>query len=510
MGVVRKQSIYSSILVYVSMFIGYINLLVLMPRYFSQEEIGMTRSILTFAVFLAGFSELGAGSILYRFLPLYQRHKVKDLLWIIFALPLIGFILLSILSFLSKGFFFQFYFKASPELEAHIPLMYYLTFFTLIGSVASAYCVAHLHTVFPKAINELVPKLGNTVLILLFIKGILSFNQYFFWFCTLTTISSLIILFYIRYFDGWNTELKISKLTRRIYKNMIRYGGVAILGSSFLLIILYIDTIMLGGLKGQAEVAKFNIGYYIISIMSVPFVAIIAVVTPLLSNAIRNKKWDEVLRHYRQTSLNNFLIGVFIFILLLIVFPEMLKLMPEGVGYETAMYIVLFLGAGRLLDMITGCNSEIIVLSKFYTFNLYTIIIVSIIKVILNYYLIQSMGMKGIAISGLVVLFLFNFMRYIYIYLKLGIQPFTINTLKAVFISLLLGMAGWFLIGQIDLSLNKHMYFSAAIQVSIKSALWSLLFIPPILALKISPELNQFYNMLLGKLKYYLKFNSQQ
>ncbi|NOT35759.1 MAG: oligosaccharide flippase family protein [Saprospiraceae bacterium] len=505
MGIVRKQSIYSSILVYVSMFIGYINLLVLMPKYFSPDEIGMTRSILTLAVLMAGFSELGASSILFRFLPLYQRNNSKDLIWIVFGLPLIGFLIFGFITFLLKGVFYQFYFQHSSELKSYIPLMFYLTFFTMLGSVASAFCVAHLRTIFPKAINELIPKIGNTLLIILFAFNLLSFSQYFFWFCTLTTISSISILIYIKYFDGWNAKFKISKLTQRVYKTMIRYGGVAILGSSFLLIILYIDTIMLGALKGQAEVAKFNIGYYIINIMSVPFAAIIAVVTPLLSSAIRHKRWDEVLRHYRQTSLNNYIIGAFIFTLLLIVFPEMLKLMPEGLGYDSAMYIVLFLGVGRLLDMITGCNSEIIILSKYFVFNLYTIIVVSIVKVILNYYLIQSMGMKGIAISGLAVLFLFNFSRYIFIYYKLGIQPFTMNTLKAVVLSIFLGFSAWYLLNNLDLRIGSHMYISALIQVSIKSIIWALIFIPAVILLKISPEVNQFYKVVVSKSRNYIR-----
>ncbi|MCC6815120.1 MAG: oligosaccharide flippase family protein [Saprospiraceae bacterium] len=500
MGVVRRQSIYSSILVYVSMFIGYINLLVLMPKYFSPEQIGLTRTILTLAVFMSGFCELGASSVLYRFFPTFQRHNSRDLVWIIFTLPLIGFILFSSISFLGKGVFYNFYFEKSPELQEYIPLIYYLTFFTLIGSVASSYCIANLHTVFPKAINELVPKLGNTLLIIIFASGLISIHQYFFWFCTLTTISSICMLVYIKYFKGWDTELKVSKLTRRVYKHMIRYGLVAILGSSFLLVILYIDTIMLGGLKGQAEVASFNIGYYIINIMSVPFVAIISVVIPLLSNAIRHKRWDEVLRHYRQTSLNNFVIGAFIFVLLMIVFPELLNLMPKDKGYESSMLIVVFLGLGRLLDMITGCNSEIILLSKYYIFNLYSIIIVSIIKIILNYYLIEHYGMLGVAISGFIVLMLFNVSRFTYIYYRLGIQPFTINSLKAVLLTLTLGIGSWYILNGINLKLDSHMYFSAILQVTVKSTLWFIVFFSAIVFFNISLEINQFYLLIRDKL----------
>ncbi len=470
-----------------------------MPSYFTLIEQGLTRYILTFAVTIAGFSELGGSSILFRYLPVYKKNNAKDLIWIVFGLSLIGFVIINGILIVFDDFFQKYYFNSSPEIKEHKTLLYYLTFFTLIGSLASSYCVANVKTVFPKAVNDLIPKLGNTILIILFANGFLNFNQYFFWFCTLTTITAAILIIYIHSFNGWNINFSISPLSRKIYKNMIRYGGIAILGSSFLIVINYIDILMLAGLSGLEDVTKFSIGFYIINIMSVPFAAIIAVVTPLLAHAIRDKKWDEVLKHYRQTSLNNFIIGAFIFILLLIVFPEMLKLMPQEQGYESAMWIVVFLGIGRLFDMVTGCNSEIIILSRLYVFNLYTIIIISIIKVLLNIYLYQLYGMKGIAISGLVVLFLFNASRYIFIKNKLGIQPFTINTGKAFVLSCILGIVGWYFIGQIDLSISQHMYVSAFIQISIKSLLWSLVFISAILYFRISPELNNFYEMIVSR-----------
>ena len=65
------------------MFIGYVNLLILMPIYFSPSEIGMTRSILTLAVAFAQLAELGTSSIIYRFFPIYEKNKAKDFLGMI-------------------------------------------------------------------------------------------------------------------------------------------------------------------------------------------------------------------------------------------------------------------------------------------------------------------------------------------------------------------------------------------------------------------------------------------
>lgn len=499
MGIVRKQSFYASLLMYISMVVGYINLIVLMPKYFTQAEVGMTRSILTIAVAFCSLTELGTSSIIFRFLPVYRSQRAKDFVNIISLIPLSGFIIFCSIFYIFKDSWFASYFESSPELKHYLPLIIYLTFFTLIGSVATSYSVANLKTIFPKAINELIPKIGNTLLILMYSWHWINFDQYFFWFCSLTFISSVFIVLYLLQLGLLKFDSQFSSLTQRLSRSMLKYGLIAILGNSFTAIINYIDVLMLGGMKGQSDVASFSVGFYIISIMSVPFTSIITVVNPLVASAIRHKRWNEVLRHYRQTSLNNFIIGGFIFIVLLLTFEDILRIIPNGTAYYTSYFIIIFLGLGRLFDMITGCNAEIIVLSKYYAFNLYSIIAISIIKILANYYLIDEYGMWGVGISGLICLILFNISRYFYIWKKLHIQPFTVRTLYAICLVFLCWIFCWIIFQKMDLSIQSHMYASLIIQLVIKTLIISVIFIPILLMLKISPEMNNFYQLISSK-----------
>lgn len=499
MGVVRKQSFYSSIFVYISMLIGYMNLLLLMPLYFSDVQIGMTRSILTIAIAFAQIAELGSSSIMYRFFPLYRSRNAKDFLSLVSILPLIGFTIFCLVLLLFRDGIFSSYFEKSPELKDHIFLIFYLTFFTLFSSIGTNYCVVLMKTIFPKGINELIPKLGNTFLIVLYAKGIITFDQYFFWFCSLTTLAAIIIWIYIWKLGELHYVTRISQITKRLVKSLVKFGGVAILGTSFAAIISYIDVLMLGGMKGQADVASFSIGYYFIAIMSVPYVSIITVVTPLISSAIRHKRWDEVLRHYRQTSLNNFIIGAFIFGLLLFVFPEMVNILSKNGLFSNALYVVFFLGLGRLIDMITGCNSEIILLSRHYMFNFYSIVIGSILKIILNRLLIAEYGILGVSISALAIFILFNTSRFIFIYYKIGIQPFTKQTLKAILVIGLTFFITYLFLNYVKIDLLHHRYFTAISQILFKSFIWTLFLVPSLLIFRVSPEINSFYSLFKSK-----------
>ncbi|MBK7233344.1 MAG: hypothetical protein IPH93_14045 [Saprospiraceae bacterium] len=73
MGIIRAQSVRSTMLIYLAMLIGLINLVLLMPQFFTKEQIGMTRTILTLSLLLSQFSEMGASGITYSFFPFTKK-----------------------------------------------------------------------------------------------------------------------------------------------------------------------------------------------------------------------------------------------------------------------------------------------------------------------------------------------------------------------------------------------------------------------------------------------------
>lgn len=67
MGVVIRQSIFSSIISYVGVAIGYINLLYLYPRFLELEQIGLLRTIQDTALLMAPFAQVGLAHSILRF-----------------------------------------------------------------------------------------------------------------------------------------------------------------------------------------------------------------------------------------------------------------------------------------------------------------------------------------------------------------------------------------------------------------------------------------------------------
>ena len=77
MGVIRRQSAFSSIALYAGIGIGFILSLYIYPRFFEAEEIGLVRVLVDMARLVTPFLLLGMPSTFVRYYP-YFSQKAED------------------------------------------------------------------------------------------------------------------------------------------------------------------------------------------------------------------------------------------------------------------------------------------------------------------------------------------------------------------------------------------------------------------------------------------------
>ena len=102
----------------------------------------------------------------------------------------------------------------------------------------------------------------------------------------------------------------------------------------------------------------------------------------------------------------------------------------------------MFIEFSQLFNISTGVNGIIIVNSKYYKFDLYANFILLCITLYTNYLFIPDSSplskydIVGInwAVAGVTALsvLIFNFIKLLYIYFKMNIQPFGIQTIKVI------------------------------------------------------------------------------
>jgi O-antigen/teichoic acid export membrane protein len=141
--------------------------------------------------------------------------------------------------------------------------------------------------------------------------------------------------------------------------------------------------------------------------------------------------------------------------------------------------------------MLFGPSSEIIVLSKYYRFNILLIILLAALVIISNNILIPRYGIEGAAWGSAFALVMFNVIKFVFIYLKFGIQPFEWATVKVL------------IIGSITLLINMVLFKADNIflDILVRSAVITLIFSSLILWSRASADANGIFTSLIRHIR---------
>ncbi|HEX5742946.1 MAG TPA: polysaccharide biosynthesis C-terminal domain-containing protein, partial [Flavobacteriaceae bacterium] len=100
----------------------------------------------------------------------------------------------------------------------------------------------------------------------------------------------------------------------------------------------------------------------------------------------------------------------------------------------------------------------------------------------LNKWLIGLLGINGAAIATFLVVFIFNTIKIFFVKLKFDVQPFSMNSVKLVFVTAILLL----LFIQIEFTFNPF------ISIILKSGIIGFLYVGIVYFWKISAEFNGF------------------
>lgn len=149
-------------------------------------------------------------------------------------------------------------------------------------------------------------------------------------------------------------------------------------------------------------------------------------------------------------------------------------------SYAEGKYVILFLSAGYFIEMATGINQVIIVNSKYYRYDAYFVIAMVAIIVAANFILIPIYGITGSAIATALTVMANNAIRYLFLKIKFQMQPFNLNSLKLILISLVALLPSFF----IPFLHDKY------IDIAVRSSVVGGIFILLSLKWEATPELN--------------------
>jgi len=436
-GIVIRQSSYSVALTVVGILIGYINVLYFFPAYFSTTEIGITRVIQDFAMLLVPLAQLGTGQAIVRFFPGFQKdpRKKDHFLTLMLFLGTVGFIAFFILFYFLERPISGLFISRAPDVNTYLHLVIILVFILVITNILTDFIRSILQIIIPVAAKEVLLRLFTTACIALFAVGIVSFDLFLACIVGAYMLNMLILAFYL--VTKGKFKLRIGFL--RVFSGgdlgqILNYGFFALLGTGGALIIAKVDSVMVTSMLGADFNGIYTTVFFIAVLIEIPRRIVTQISSPLIARSWENNRQDEIQSIYKKSSLNMMIVGGLLFIGIWANIDNLFLLIPNNEVFVVGKWVVIILGASKLIDMTAGLNGEIIVLSRYYKMNILFTASLAVITVTANYVFIPIYGITGAALGTGLSILLFNMTKYIFLLRVLRFQPLSIGNLKVLLI----------------------------------------------------------------------------
>ena len=192
MGLVVRQSIFTTIIAYIGVVLGYVNVLYLFPKFLEAEQIGLLRSIQDAAILFSPFAQFGLAHSLIRYYPQLVKEKESQggFIALILLLAIGGFVIFLVVFKVFEGPILSYFSENAAEMIRYVPIVLWLTFILLISGLLEAYSRSLLKTIFPNLMKEVGVRALLAILVTMYFMGWLSFEA----FIVATVIAYLIIL----------------------------------------------------------------------------------------------------------------------------------------------------------------------------------------------------------------------------------------------------------------------------------------------------------------------------
>lgn len=447
MGVIARQSSKKTIVSFIGVLIGAISILFIYP--YDKEMYGMALFLFSSANLLMIFLSAGSLGLIVKYFPVFEKKKIRGFLTLIFGVVSSTLILSSILLLIAKSFVYHLLDWAAFDVvmirKFSLPI-YLLTIFLVFSYLFINQASNYRRIVVPSLLYELSYKIALPLLVLgAYFEWLNeeSFVRYFLLFFLLVMLGLAAYLVSIGAFKLQKVDRR--KLERPLKKEMASFMLFSALNTIGTTIVARVDTIMVATLISLNDTGIYGILLFMSNVIDIPVRSINQIAGPVISTSIENEDHANVARIYQKSSINSLVIGLFIFILIWGLLPNIFQVMPDGESMQAFKHVFLFLGLAKLIDMTFSTNTHILIYSKYYRYNLFFVLFLALFNLILNYFLIREMGMVGAALSSAISLATYNVLKLFFIKYTLHYWPFTLQTIKMLIMGIILYLLVGFL-----------------------------------------------------------------
>ena len=120
-----------------------------------------------------------------------------------------------------------------------------------------------------------------------------------------------------------------------------------------------------------SKTGVYSIAMSLAGLMVLVTAPMLSISGPIVADSLAQNKMDHVHEIYKKSSINLFLFGTLLLLLIWVNVDSIFQIIPNGEKYTEGKIVILILGLAKLVDMVTSVNEIIIGYSKYFRFNLY-------------------------------------------------------------------------------------------------------------------------------------------
>lgn len=491
MGIIVNQSFKGSLYSYIGTAMGFLNVGLLMPIVFSSNQIGLTNLLISISLIIGQLGTFGFLNATIRLFPFF-RNKEKGhhgFPRMMMKVGLVGFIFTIGLFFILKNYLISANAEKSLLFVENIYYLLPLLFVTIFYLLLDNYCVVLFNASIGVFLKEFLFRILNLIGIGLFWLKIIDFDGFLLFYFIAYSIPTLGLMAYLIIKGELNLKREKTFVDKKMRHELISVSVYGLLAGFSGIAVMNIDRYMVNHYVGLSGTGIYSTMFYFGTIIMLAGRSLKRIAAPVIAEAFKKEQPELVNDVYKRSTLTQLIISLFLFLLVWCNLDSAFALIPAE--FEAGRWVVFYIGISQIIIMAGGVSHEIIQYSKEYKTYTWMMAFFIVLVVASNVIMIPIFGLIGAAIASAISYAIFGFIRFEFIRQRFGMQPYKINHLICLILSLaVLGIS--MLIPRLD---------NFIIDLILRSTLISAIFIIPLYFLKISPDINGLIDSAFGIVK---------
>jgi len=330
------------------------------------------------------------------------------------------------------------------------------------------------------------------VIIILFACGWIDFSRLVI--CTvLIYIVPVVIYFILSFFTkGFGLSFNKNNFSKAEYKEILHFSWYHYLLYISIMLMTSMDSLLIPFYdhKGFKVLAVYTVAVYFISLLYTPSKAFLQASFAAFAKAFTEKDMEKAKDLFVRSSVNLFIPTVGLTLIMCCNLENAVSIIGHDNDYSGLIPVFLVLSIGQMVNIATGMNDQVLSIANYYKFNFYFSIGISALLFLLLRLLIPRYGILGAAWASSITLVTYNIAKFYFVWKKVGMQPFSINTILIIIAAIPALAAGYFF--PYFFNPDRHIYVHTFIDAIMRSSIIIIIYVLMLIWLKPSKDLEEY------------------